>query len=259
MKVVSWNVNGLRSVLKKNTFYPFVDQVDPDIICIQECRATPEQLNFSQEFMDKYPVRVFNNPVEKKGYSGTAIFSKIKPIRSMKGIGNPWLDQEGRVITLEFESFFIINVYVPNTKNDLSRLGYRVNDWDPAFRNLLVNLEIEKPVIVCGDFNVVHKDIDIHNPKIKNAPGMTHEERESFNLLFETFVDSFRIKNPQMIKYSWWSNMGNSRTNNKGWRIDYILTSKLLSIDSADVMDSIMGSDHCPCYLSFSPIPLHQP
>jgi exodeoxyribonuclease-3 len=259
MKIVSWNVNGLRSVLKKNAFYPFVNQTKPDMICIQECRATPEQFQFSPEFLEEYPVRIFNNPLEKKGYSGTAIFSKHVPIRSFKGIGVESLDREGRVLTFEFDDFFIVNVYVPNSKNDLSRLGYRVNEWDSSFRNFLVNLEIEKPVIICGDFNVVHRSIDIHNPSIKNAPGMTSQERGSFNLLFETFIDSFRTLNPQMVKYSWWSNMGNSRANNKGWRIDYILTSKLINILEADVLDSVTGSDHCPCYLLFSPTQLHQP
>ena len=226
-KIISWNVNGIRSVLRKDAFYPMVSEYSPDIICLQEVRA-----------------------IEKKGYSGTGIFSKIKPIRVNNGLGN--FDIEGRVITAEYEDYFIVNVYVPNSKLDLSRLSYRIDEWDLTLRNYLLALQIEKPVIICGDFNIAYDNkLDLYNPKIKDTAGATENERNSFGKFLETFIDSFRVMNPEKIKFSWWSNLNNSRLNNHGWRIDYFLISPELinSIIEADILDKIMGSDHAPCLL----------
>ena len=255
VKIISWNVNGMRSILKKDSFYPLIESESPDIICIQEVRATPEQVKLSEAFNKEYSFQVFNNPDTKKGYSGTAIFSKVKPIRFFKGIGIPEHDTEGRVLTIEFETYFIVNVYVPNSKTGLLRLEYRVNEWDSSFNNYLNNLEIEKPVVVCGDFNTICSELDIHNTKIirsDNSPGATSMEINSFkNNFLKTFVDSFRIKNPEKIKYSWWSNLGKSRQSNKGWRIDYFLVSKELKFEDSDILDQVMGSDHAPCIFIF--------
>jgi len=255
VKIISWNVNGIRSILKKDSFYPLIELQKPDIICLQEVRATPDQINLSESFIKEYSFQVFNSPDTKKGYSGTAIFSKTKPVRYFKGIGIPDHDTEGRVITVEYGSFFIVNVYVPNSKTGLLRLGYRVNEWDTSFNNYLLNLEIEKPVIICGDFNTICSELDIHNKqiiKIGKSPGATSMEIDYFKSKFlKNFVDSFRLKNPQKIKYSWWSNMGKSRQNNKGWRIDYFLISKNLKFEDSDILDEVTGSDHAPCVLLF--------
>ena len=252
MKIVSWNVNGLRSIIRKCVFYSFVDNIDPDIICIQECRSLPEQIKLDTSFLEKYPFQIWNNPSVKKGYSGTVIFSKISPKKTFKGIGIYEHDQEGRVITIEFDKYFIVNVYVPNSKSDLSRLNYRINEWDISFRNYLINLELIKPVIVTGDFNTIHNELlDIYNPKIKNSPGSTEQEKKSFGYYLEQFIDTFRHMNPLSKKYTYWSNMGKCREKNFGWRIDYFLISKELSdtIIQADILDTITGSDHAPCVL----------
>lgn len=252
VKIISWNVNGLRSIIKKGKFYEFVNEYNPDIICLQEVRATPDQVIFTSKFTSEYSFQIFNNPDIKKGYSGTSIFSKIKPIRCNKGIGIPNCDTEGRVITAEFEEYFIVTVYVPNSKQNLERIEYRINEWDLNFRNYLTNLEIEKPVIVCGDFNTIDSEIDIYNKKnikLNNCPGATLLERNSFKLFLETFVDSFRFKNPEKIKYSWWSNLGKCREHNKGWRIDYFLVSKHINFKDSDILDQVLGSDHAPCIL----------
>jgi exodeoxyribonuclease-3 len=252
MKIVSWNVNGLRSIVKKNLFYSFVDSHDADVICIQESRCLPEQIKLDSSFLEKYPFQIWNSPHIKKGYSGTVIFSKILPNKSFKGIGIHEHDQEGRVITVEFDSFFLVNVYVPNSKSDLSRLHYRINEWDHSFREYLINLDQNKPVVITGDFNsIINERLDIHNPKIKNVAGATEEEKKSICKYLDHFVDSFRYTNPTIRKYSWWSNFGNSRQKNNGWRIDYFLVSKCLekNILVADILDSVMGSDHAPCLL----------
>ena len=258
MKIISWNVNGIRSITKKNVFYSFIENTKPDIICLQEVRATPDQIILQDSFIKEYPFQIWNNPHIKKGYSGTAIFSKIKPKKIFKGIGIEEHDQEGRVLTLEFNEYFLVNVYVPNSKTDLSRLSYRINEWDVSFRDYVMNLELIKPTIVTGDFNSIHNDqIDIHNPKIKNAAGATLEEKQSFNKFLEYFIDSFRYFNPTVKKFSWWSNMGKSREKNNGWRIDYFLVSKQLidSIMNADILDTITGSDHAPCFLHLGILP----
>jgi len=252
MKIISWNVNGLRSILKKELFYSFVDSQDPDVICIQESRCLPEQIKLDSSFLEKYPFQIWNSPHIKKGYSGTVIFSKILPNKSFKGIGIHEHDQEGRVITVEFDSFFLVNVYVPNSKSDLSRLHYRINEWDHSFREYLINLDQNKPVVITGDFNsIINERLDIHNPKIKNVAGATEEEKKSICKYLDHFVDSFRYTNPTIRKYSWWSNFGKSREKNNGWRIDYFFLSKCLekNILIADILDSVMGSDHAPCLL----------
>jgi len=252
MKIISWNVNGLRSLIKKDLFYSFVEFHDPDVICIQESRCLPGQIKLIDSFLEKYPFQIWNNPHIKKGYSGTIIFSKIKFNKSFKGIGIHEHDQEGRVITVEFESLFLVNVYVPNSKSDLSRLNYRVNEWDFSFRNYLINLESNKSVVVTGDFNsIINKDLDIHNPKIKNVAGATEDEKNSINKYLEYFIDTFRYINPGIKKYSWWSNFSNSRQKNNGWRIDYFFVSKKLenNIVNSDILDYVTGSDHAPCIL----------
>ena len=252
MKIISWNVNGLRSIVKKELFYSFVESHDPDVICIQESRCLPEQVKLDSVFLEKYPFQIWNNPHIKKGYSGTVIFSKILPNKSFKGIGIHEHDQEGRVITVEFDNFFLVNVYVPNSKSDLSRLNYRINEWDSSFREYLINLDKQKPVIITGDFNsIINKEIDIHNPKIKNVAGATEEEKKSIEKYLDHFIDSFRYTNPGIKKFSWWSNFGNSRQKNNGWRIDYFFVSKCLekNILVSDILDSVMGSDHAPCLL----------
>jgi exodeoxyribonuclease-3 len=255
MKIISWNINGIRSILKKDVLYPFISNNKPDIICFQEVRALPTQVKFEDSFNNTYPYRYWNNPLEKKGYSGTAIFSTFKPLNIINGIGIDEHDVEGRVITAEFDNYYLVNVYVPNSKMDLSRLDYRVNSWDTSFRNFVERLEKTKPVIVCGDFNSIHREtLDIWNPKIKKTAGVTPEEKQSFELYLNTFVDSFRFMNPEKIKYSWWSNMGKSRDKNNGWRIDYFLVSRLFTenIIESDILDHIHGSDHAPCLLTIS-------
>jgi len=241
-KIISWNVNGIRSVLRKDLWYPFVTEHDPDIICLQEVRAAKNQFKFNEEFNAKYPYSYFHTHQTKKGYSGTAILSKTEPMKTF----SPSFDTEGRVIVAEYSEYFLVNVYVPNAG---SRFDYRVKEWDQMFRNFLLNDLDTKKIIICGDFNIAKDPIDIYNPKIKNVAGVTKEERENFGILLKSFVDSFRKKNPETIKFSWWSNMYSSRSKNNGWRIDYFLTSPDLEFQESDVLDSVMGSDHAPVML----------
>ena len=248
MKIISWNVNGIRAVIKKG-FYDFINQYNPDIICVQETKAQKEQVELT---LDKYPFQYWNSAV-KKGYSGTAVFSKIKPLTIFYDINIEKHDLEGRVITLEFKNFYLITVYTPNAKRDLSRLNYRCEEWDKDFLNFLKKLEKNKPIIFCGDLNVAHKEIDLKNPKnnLYNA-GFTKEEREGFtNIINSNFVDTFREFNKEEGYYTWWSYMFNSRARNIGWRIDYFCISKKIKnilIDSR-ILNNIMGSDHCPIML----------
>lgn len=243
MKIISWNVAGFRACLKKG-FEDFFNEENADIYCLQEVKAEKEQISFEPNGYYCYL-----NPAEKKGYSGTMIYTKIKPISVSYGIGIEEHDHEGRVITLEFNDFYLITEYVPNVKRDLSRLDYRMN-WEDDFKAYLKKLEETKPVVVCGDFNVAHNEIDIKNDKanIGNA-GFTYEERGKFtDLLAAGFIDTFRYYHENEEKYSWWSYMGNARKNNVGWRIDYFITSKGIidKVKKADIYDNIMGSDHCP-------------
>lgn len=243
MKLVSWNVAGFRACLKKG-FDDFFKSVNADVFAIQESKVLPDQFDYNPEGYDMYLY-----PAEKKGYSGTLIYSKIKPISVSYGMGIEEHDHEGRVITLEFKDFYFITEYVPNVKRDLSRLEYRMK-WEDDFKAYLKELEKTKPVVVCGDLNVAHNEIDIKNAKanIGNA-GFTYEERGKFTELLDAgFIDTFRYYNPDKIQYSWWSYMGNAREKNIGWRIDYFVTSKSIidKVSNTIIYDDIMGSDHCP-------------
>lgn len=247
MKLISWNVNGIRACVQKG-FLDFFNEVDADIFCIQESKLQEGQINLELEGYHQYW-----NYAEKKGYSGTAIFTKKEPISVYYGLGIEEHDREGRVITLEFEDFYMITVYTPNSQNGLARLDYRMK-WEEDFKNYLKNLEKTKPVIVCGDLNVAHKEIDLKNPTTnrKNA-GFTDEEREKFTeLLNAGFIDTFRYFYPDAKGiYSWWSYRFNARKNNAGWRIDYFITSESLKdrLESAKIHTEILGSDHCPVEL----------
>jgi exodeoxyribonuclease-3 len=247
MKIVSWNVNGLRSVLQKG-FLDFVQAADADILCLQETRALPEQVNIE---LPGYTLHW--NPAIKKGYSGTLIASRLPLVYVQKGMGIDKHDTEGRVIAAELESFYLLNVYTPNSQNGLLRLDYRTREWDVDFRKYLKKLEQKKPVIFCGDLNVAHKEIDLANPKSnrKNA-GFTDEERASFTeLLGAGFTDTFRMFTSEGGHYTWWSNFGRAREKNVGWRIDYFVVSNALAprITSSSIHPEIKGSDHCPISL----------
>ena len=247
MKLISWNVNGLRAVVNKG-FYDSFKNLDADIFCIQETKMQEGQLDISFEGYQQY----FNSAV-RKGYSGTAIFTKIEPLSVKYGIDIEEHDNEGRVITLEFEDFYLVNCYTPNARRDLERLDYRMK-WEDDFRNYLLNLDKTKPVILCGDLNVAHNEIDLKNPKSNRGnAGFTDEERSQMtNLLNSGFVDSFRFLYPDKTDcYSWWSYMGSAREKNIGWRIDYFIVSERFknNIKEAKIHPDVYGSDHCPVEL----------
>lgn len=249
MKLISWNVNGLRACVGKG-FLEFFQQEEADFFCIQETKMQPDQLALDLPGYYQY----FNSAV-KKGYSGTAILTRHEPLSVSYGIGIPEHDQEGRVITLEYPEFFMVTVYTPNSQNELARLSYRM-EWEDAFRAYLVGLDQKKPVIVCGDMNVAATAIDLKNPKtnVGNA-GFTPEEREQFqNLLQAGFVDTFRTLYPDKIEYSWWSYRAAARARNIGWRIDYFLVSQTIrdQIVDAKILTEVMGSDHCPVSLEMA-------
>lgn len=244
MKLVSWNVNGIRACLKKD-FMTFFNNIDADLFCIQETKAHSSQVEIS---IPNYTQ--FWNSAEKKVYSGTLILAKNHPINYMNGLGIEKHDNEGRVITLEYENFYLVTVYTPNSKRDLSRLSYRENEWDIDFLDYVREIEKIKPVIFCGDLNVAHQEIDLKNPKSneRNA-GFTKEERKGFdNIVSSGFIDTFRKLNQEGDNYTWWSYMGGSRSRNVGWRIDYFCISGSLEnkLISADIHEDILGSDHCP-------------
>lgn len=250
MKLISWNVNGLRAVWNKG-FENIFKELAADIFCIQETKMQEGQLDISFEGYEQ----IFNS-AEKKGYSGTAIFTRIAPVSMSKGIGIDIYDTEGRVITLEFEKFYLVNCYTPNAQRELTRLEYRMN-WEDAFRKYLKDLDSKKPVILCGDLNVAHNEIDLKNPKTNRGnAGFTDEEREKFTKLLESgFVDSFRYLYPDKTdSYSWWSYMGRAREKNIGWRIDYFVVSNKLKdkIQEAKIHSNIAGSDHCPVELDIA-------
>ncbi len=254
MKLISWNVNGLRAVVNKG-FEEFFTNINADIFSIQETKMQENQLDENiLKIFDGY--NMFWNSAEKKGYSGTAIFSKEKPINVFYGIGKEEHDKEGRVITLEFEKFYMVNIYTPNSKRELERLDYR-QIWEDEIRNYLLKLNNKKPVIMCGDLNVAHNEIDLKNPKTnrKNA-GFTDEERAKMTeLLNAGFIDTFRYKYPDVTgKYSWWSYMFHAREKNAGWRIDYFIVSESLKdkIEDAKILDDVYGSDHCPVELDIN-------
>ena len=247
MKLISWNVNGIRACLNKG-FEDFFKQIDADIFCIQETKCQQEQVDLKFEnYLDYW------NSAEKKGYSGTAIFTKKKPLNVTYGIGIEEHDKEGRIITLEFEKFYLVNNYTPNSKRELERLDYR-QIWEDEIRKYLLKLNENKPVIMCGDLNVAHKEIDLKNPKQnrRNA-GFTDEERNKMTELLEAgFTDSFRYLYPEKEnEYTWWSYMGHAREKNIGWRIDYFIVSKDIQnkIKEAKIYQEIFGSDHCPVEL----------
>ncbi len=248
MRLYSWNVNGIRACIKKG-FEDFVALHDPDVLCLQETKAQPEQVEID---LPRHPWQYWNW-AEKKGYSGTAIFSKTEPIAVQKGIGIEEHDKEGRVLTAEFDDYYLVNVYTPNSKNELLRLDYRTQRWDVDFLAYCVQLQHSKPVIICGDLNVAHKEIDLKNPKSnrKNA-GFTPEERARFDcILQDGFVDTFREFESGPDFYSWWSYRANARERNIGWRIDYFLASASLlpQLQSAAIHPDVHGSDHCPVSL----------
>ncbi|RUT30654.1 exodeoxyribonuclease III [Paenibacillus zeisoli] len=250
MKLVSWNVNGLRACVNKG-FQNYFDAEDADIFCVQEIKLQEGQIELDHN--GRY--EQYWNYAEKKGYSGTAVFTKIKPISVRYGLEEDY-EPEGRVLTLEYESFYLVNVYTPNAKRDLARLDYRLA-WEDRFRHYLMGLDKLKPVLVCGDMNVAHQEIDLKNAKgNRNNSGFTPEEREKMTQLLEAgFVDTFRYFYPDKADaYSWWSNMPKVRERNVGWRIDYFLASSRLKPKLADArIDAhIMGSDHCPVVLLLS-------
>lgn len=249
MKFISWNVNGIRAVIKKG-FYDFMNEYKPDIICIQETKAHKEQVELS---LPNYPYQFWNSAV-KKGYSSTAIFSKIEPLNVKYDIGIEEHDQEGRVITLEFDNYYLVTVYTPNSKRELLRLEYR-QVWDKEFLKFIKNLEQHKPVIFCGDLNVAHKEIDLKNPKTNRFnPGFTDEERSGFsNIVNSDFIDTFREFNKDGGHYTWWSYMFQARAKDIGWRIDYFCISKVLKENLKDsyILKDVLGSDHAPIVMEF--------
>jgi exodeoxyribonuclease-3 len=247
MKLVSWNVAGFRAVLKKG-FEEFFNKIDADVFCIQESKVLEDQFDYRPEGYTMYL-----NPAERKGYSGTLVFTKKKPLSVTYGMGIDEHDHEGRIITLEFEEFYLVTEYVPNVKRELERLDYRMV-WEDEIRKYLKKLDEKKPVIYCGDLNVAHEEIDIKNAKSNRGNcGFTDEERGKMTELLESgFIDTFRYKYPERTDaYSWWSYMGHAREKNVGWRIDYFIVSDRLKdkITDAKIHPEVMGSDHCPIEL----------
>ena len=247
MKLISWNVNGIRACLLKG-FTEFFKEIDADIFCIQETKCQPEQVQLEFEGYTSYW-----NSAEKKGYSGTAIFTKIKPKKVTYGIGIEEHDKEGRVITLQYDKFYIVNIYTPNSKRELERLDYR-QEWEDEIRKYLLKLKQSKPVIMCGDLNVAHKEIDLKNPKTNHkSAGFTDEERNKMTELLEAgFIDTYRYLYPDKENaYTWWSYMRKAREKNIGWRIDYFIVSEDIKkkIKEAKIYSNVMGSDHCPIEL----------
>lgn len=247
MKFISWNVNGLRAIVKKDFMTTF-KELDADFFCIQETKMQADQLT-----LDLPGYHQYFNYADRKGYSGTAIFTKHEPLSATYGIGVNDFDHEGRVITLAYPDFYLVTCYTPNSGTGLKRLDFRMA-WEPAFQNYLDQLNAQKPVILCGDLNVAHEEIDIRNPKTNHqSAGFTDDERQQFtNLLNRGYLDSFRYFNPDATdRYSWWSYRFKARDRNAGWRIDYFVTSDILKphLESADIKDQIFGSDHCPIEL----------
>jgi len=264
MKIISWNVNGIRAVHKKGLLVPFIKKHQPDILCLQETKAKE-----SQSEVDLPDYEEYWNSALRPGYSGTAIFSKEKPIKTLSNIpekiakkygltkdayGDP--NTEGRVIALEYKKFYVVSVYTPNSKDDLSRVPLRHKKWDPAFLAYMQELEKKKPVIFCGDLNVAHTSQDLARPKENEGKkGFTKEEREGIeNVIKASFTDTFRVFNKDGGHYTWWSHFANARTRNVGWRIDYIFVSKKLKskIKGAKILPEVMGSDHCPVLLEIA-------
>ncbi len=248
MKLISWNVNGIRAVAKKN-FFEDLKQMNPDVLCLQETKAQEDQVAETLANVEEY--YIYSNAAEKKGYSGTAILSKVEPLSVTRDIGISEHDNEGRVLCAEYEAFYLVNVYVPNSGSELKRLDYR-QDWDLQFFNYLKNLEKTKPVVVCGDFNVAHKAIDLARPKANynKSAGYMQEEIDGMDRFTSGgLIDTFRHFNPDVAdKYSWWSYRAGARGKNVGWRIDYFLVSEkfLPEVKNTFILNEVMGSDHCP-------------
>ena len=250
MKLISWNVNGLRACLKKG-FEDTFNQLDADVFCIQETKMQPGQADFAPEGYTEYI-----NSAEKKGYSGTLIYTRVKPLNAWNGIGVEAHSHEGRAITLEFEDYYLVNVYVPNSQNELARIDYRMQ-WEDALHAYLLRLDAEKPVVYCGDLNVAHEEIDIKNPKAnRQNAGFSDEERAKMTeLLSSGFADTFRRLHPNLAGvYSWWSYRFHARENNAGWRIDYFIVSERLlpRVLSSEIRTDVFGSDHCPVVLELT-------
>lgn len=247
MKIISFNVNGIRAIVGK-TFIQDMQRVNADVICLQETKATPEQVQDACATLEGY--HVFANSAERKGYSGTAILSKVQPLNVTFGIGIAEHDTEGRVVCAEYSTYFVVSVYVPNSGSELLRLGYR-QSWDSDFLSYLKKLEAIKPVVVCGDFNVAHQAIDLARPKenFNKAAGYMQEEIDGMNQFVQNgLVDTFRSLNPDLVTYSWWSYRAGAREKNVGWRIDYFLVSQsfLPQVKESFVLTDVFGSDHCP-------------
>ena len=246
MKLVSWNVNGLRACLSHGFAESFA-ALDADIFCLQETKMQPGQADFHPEGYQEYFCSA-----QKKGYSGTACYCRTKPLSVTMGVGEEAHDQEGRVITLEYPGFYLVNCYTPNSQDGLKRLDYRM-EWEEMFRQYLLKLDAQKPVILCGDLNVAHQEIDIKNPDTnRRSAGFSDEERAAMTRLLESgFADSFRLLHPDEVKYSWWSYRFRARERNAGWRIDYFLVSRRMAdkVRAAEIHNEIMGSDHCPVEL----------
>ena len=253
LKIYSWNVNGLRAVLNKGALQEFIAAEQPDILCLQETKAKPGQAE-----VDLPEYEELWNSAERPGYSGTAIFTKIKPlsVANVLPVDTDFADQfgdpltEGRVQTAEYDKFYLVNVYTPNSKNGLERLELRERLWDPEFLNYLKTLEESKPVVVCGDFNAAHQEIDLARPKTNHhSAGFTDEERRGItNIINAGIIDTFRTLHPDEVRYTWWSHWGNARANNVGWRIDYFFISNDLqnNLKAAEIHEDVAGSDHCP-------------
>ena len=246
MKFISWNVNGLRACLKKGFMESFC-QLDADVFCLQETKMQPDQA-----ILELPGYKQYWNSAERKGYSGTAVFSRVEPLAVSYGLGIEEHDHEGRVITLEFPELYLVTVYTPNSKRELERLAYRMV-WEDAFREYLMKLDQTKPVVVCGDLNVAHTEIDLKNPRTNHHnAGFTDEERCKFSGLLDSgFTDSWRLQHPDEVKYSWWSYRFHAREKNVGWRLDYFLVSDSLKdkITATEIHTEILGSDHCPVEL----------
>ncbi|MEM7298545.1 MAG: exodeoxyribonuclease III [Bacteroidota bacterium] len=254
LHLVSWNVNGVRAMIKKD-FIKDVKEMNPDVICLQETKGQPEDVKTALQLLPEYQVAV-NSSKARKGYSGTAILSKEKPLEVFYDMGIEEHDQEGRVIAAEFESYFLVTVYTPNSGEGMKRLDYRAT-WDQAFREYILSLEDKKPVIICGDLNVAHTEIDIARSKenYNKASGFTQTEIDGLEaLLGEGYIDTFRDRNPEEVKYSWWNYKYRARERNVGWRIDYFLASEKLKnqIDDALIYNEYLGSDHCPVGLKIN-------
>ncbi len=246
--LVSWNVNGIRSILRKG-FLDFVREHDPDVLCLQETRAEPSLVDIQLPSYSPY----WNSPPKRQGYSGTAVFTKAKPLGVAYGMGIPKHDGEGRMITCEFEDFYLVNVYTPNSKRDLSRLAYRTKEWDVDFLKYVKKLEERKPVIFCGDLNVAHQEIDLTFPKSNHRNhGFTDEERAGFDHIVKSgFLDAFREFHKEGGHYTWWSQLHDCRKRNIGWRIDYFCLSPILRprLKDSYILPKVLGSDHCPIVL----------